>query len=78
VALTLPILCFCSRLYDGTGFGIVPQGRSLNLPPKSRDDASDFRPRTGRIRDQGRVGGRPAQSFVDQVMKAAAKANAAH
>jgi type IV secretory pathway VirD2 relaxase len=41
----------------------------------SRDDASDFRPRTGRIRDQVRVGGRPAQSFVDQVMKAAAEAN---
>jgi type IV secretory pathway VirD2 relaxase len=41
----------------------------------SRDDASDFRPRTGRIRDQVRAGGRRAQSFVDQVMKAAAKAN---
>jgi type IV secretory pathway VirD2 relaxase len=36
---------------------------------------SDFRPRTGRIRDQGRAGGRRAQSFVAQVMKAAAKAN---
>ncbi len=43
----------------------------------SRDDASDFRPRTGRIRDQGRTGARrsQSQSFVAQVMKAAAKAN---
>ena len=41
----------------------------------SRDDASDFRPRTGRIRDQGRAGVRRPQSFVAQVMKAAAKAN---
>ena len=41
----------------------------------SRDEASDFRPRTGRIRDQGRASGRRSQSFVTQVMKAAAKAN---
>jgi hypothetical protein len=40
-----------------------------------RDDASDFRPRTGHIRDQGRAGVRRSQSFVAQVMKAAAKAN---
>ncbi len=42
---------------------------------RSRDDAADFRPRTARIRDQGRAGARRAQSFVAQVMKAAAKAN---
>src|SRR5271165_3276510 len=41
----------------------------------SRDDASDFRPRTGRIRDQGRASGPRSLSFVDEVMKAAAKAN---
>ena len=41
----------------------------------SRDDASDFRPRTGRIRDRGGPTARRSQSFVDQVMKAAAKAN---
>lgn len=41
----------------------------------SRDDASDFRPRTGRIRDRGGPSGRRSQSFVAQVMKAAAKAN---
>jgi len=40
-----------------------------------RDDASDFRPRTGRIRDQGRRSSRRSQSFVAQVMKAASKAN---
>ena len=41
----------------------------------SRDDTSDFRPRTGRIRDRGGPTARRSQSFVDQVMKAAAKAN---
>jgi type IV secretory pathway VirD2 relaxase len=41
----------------------------------SRDDASDFRPRTGRIRDHGRAGAGRSQSFVAQVTKAAAKAN---
>ncbi len=41
----------------------------------SRDDASDFHPRAGRIRDQGRPGGRGEPSFVAQVMKAAAKAH---
>jgi type IV secretory pathway VirD2 relaxase len=41
----------------------------------SQDDASDFRPRTGRIRDRGGPSARRSQSFVAQVMKAAAKAN---
>jgi type IV secretory pathway VirD2 relaxase len=41
----------------------------------SRDDTSNFQPRTGRIRDQGRPASRRLPSFVDQVMKAATKAN---
>jgi type IV secretory pathway VirD2 relaxase len=41
----------------------------------SRDEISDFRPRPGRIRDQGARGGQQPRSFVAQVMKAAAKAN---
>jgi len=41
----------------------------------SRDDASDFQLRTGRIRDRGARLGRRSQSFVAQVMKAAAKAD---
>jgi hypothetical protein len=41
----------------------------------SHDDASDFRPRPGRIRDPGARVGRQPRSFVTQVMKAAAKAN---
>jgi type IV secretory pathway VirD2 relaxase len=40
-----------------------------------RDDAADFRPRTGRIRDRGRASAGLSRSFVAQVMKAAAKAN---
>lgn len=41
----------------------------------SQDDAPDLRPRTGRIRDRGGPSARRSQSFVAQVMKAAAKAN---
>jgi len=41
----------------------------------SHDDASNLRIRPGRIRDRGR-GARPrAQSFMSQVLRAAAKAN---
>jgi type IV secretory pathway VirD2 relaxase len=41
----------------------------------THDDAFDFRPRPGRIRDRGaRAGARP-QSFVAQVMRAATRAN---
>jgi hypothetical protein len=41
----------------------------------SHDDASDFRPRSDRMRDRGRCTGRHSQIFVTQVLKAAAKAN---
>ena len=75
MAVTMPTACFCTRSYDGGGLGLVQRGKRLDLSRMSRDDASDFRPRTGRIRDQGRANGRRSQSFVAQVMKAAAKAN---
>ncbi len=39
------------------------------------DDTSDFRIRTGRARDRGGRAGRRPRSFVNQVLKAAAKAN---
>jgi hypothetical protein len=41
----------------------------------SRDDASNLRIRPGRIRDRGRSARPRAQSFVNQVLRAAAKAN---
>jgi type IV secretory pathway VirD2 relaxase len=41
----------------------------------NRSDASDFRLRPGRIRDRGRPNARRSLSFVQEVMKAAAKAN---
>jgi hypothetical protein len=75
VPLTMPILCFCTRLYDVSRFGLVRRRQSLDLSPMNRDDASDFRPSPGCTRDRGRAGGRRSQSFVAQVMKAAAKAN---
>jgi len=71
----MPILCFYTRLYDGSQCGLVRWRQSLDLSRMSPDDASAFRTRTGRIRDQGRVGGRQSQSFVAKVMKVAAKAN---
>ena len=43
----------------------------------THDDAFNFRPRHGRIRDCGGGAGPRAQSFVAQVMRAAAKANGA-
>jgi hypothetical protein len=41
------------------------------------DDASDFHVRTGRIRDRSVRAGRRQQSFVNQVLKAAARAKGA-
>lgn len=55
------------------GLALRPSRRKL--VGMSHDDASDFRPRPGRIRDRGPRMGRRSQSFIAQVMKAAAKAN---
>src|SRR5712692_2894167 len=41
----------------------------------THDDAFDFRPRPGRIRDTGRGASQRSRSFVNQVMAAAARAN---
>jgi type IV secretory pathway VirD2 relaxase len=41
----------------------------------THDDAFDFRPRPGRIRDRGPRAGARSQSFVAQVMRAATRAN---
>jgi len=41
----------------------------------THDDAFDFRPRPGRMRDRGARGGARSQSFVAQVMRAATRAN---
>jgi hypothetical protein len=46
-----------------------------NLPSMSRDDAFDFRPTPGRVRDRGTRASPRAQSFVAQVMRAATRAN---
>jgi type IV secretory pathway VirD2 relaxase len=49
--------------------------RRRNLPTMTHDDALDFRPRVGRIRDRGvRSSPRP-RSFVAEVMRAATGAN---
>jgi type IV secretory pathway VirD2 relaxase len=50
---------------------LVRQG---NLASMTHDDAFDFRPRPGRVRDRGAGASARAQSFVAQAMRAAAKA----
>ncbi|MGL4263354.1 MAG: DUF3363 domain-containing protein [Afipia sp.] len=51
--------------------------RGVLILTRMSDEASDFRIRTGRIGNRGtRASGRP-RSFVDQVLKASAKANGA-
>ena len=54
---------------------LAPRDLRFDILAMNRDDAPDFRPRTGRIRDHGRASARRSRSFVAQVMKAAAKAN---
>jgi type IV secretory pathway VirD2 relaxase len=62
-------------LYASSRHGLARRDRRFDISAMSRDDAADFRPRIGRIRDHGRASVRRSQSFVAEVMKAAAKAN---
>jgi hypothetical protein len=71
----MPNACFCTRLCDSRPFDLARRQAQLDALGMHRDDASDFRPRPGRIRDQGRRSAQRSQSFVAQVLKAAAKAN---
>jgi type IV secretory pathway VirD2 relaxase len=71
-----PISSICARLYDGRPSCLALRSRVRILVDMS-DEASNFRIRTGRIGDRGtRAGGR-GRSFIDQVLKATAKANGA-
>ncbi len=56
-------------------FGLALSKSQRNPVGMSQDDASDFQPRPGRIRDRRPRVGRRSQSFFAQVMKAAAAAN---
>jgi hypothetical protein len=56
-------------------FGLALRPSRRKLVGMSHDDASDLRPRPGRMRDRGSRVGRCSTSFVNQVLKAAAKAN---
>ncbi len=57
------------------GFWLALDRSWRNLSRMCHDDASDLRPRPGRIRDRGSHPGRRSTSLVNQVLKAAAKAN---
>ena len=65
VPVSMPSACSCTLSYDGGLFDLARVRSRLDVRPMSRDDTSDFRPRTGRIRDQGRPIGHRSQSFVD-------------
>jgi hypothetical protein len=60
----MPTACFCSRLYARSRHGLARRDQRFDISAMSRDDAADFRPRTGRIRDHGRGSARRSQSFV--------------
>lgn len=71
----IPIACFCTRSCDVGRFRLVRGRTRCDLSAMNRNATPDFRPRPGRIRDRGRPNARRSLSFVDQVIKAAAKAN---
>jgi hypothetical protein len=62
-------------MYASSRHGLASRDQRFDISAMIRDDAADFRPRTGRIRDRGRASAGLSRSFVAQVMKAAAKAN---
>ena len=68
-------LSFSTTWHEVRRFGLALDRSWRNLSRMSHDDASDLRPRSGRIRDRGSRAGRRSTSFVNQVLKAAAKAN---
>ncbi len=71
-----PISRILGRGYSGSLFLLALGDDWLKIIRMS-DEVSDFRIRTGRIGDRGtRAGGR-GRSFIDQVLKATAKANGA-
>ena len=71
----MPNACLSAPSCDVCLFSVARRGDRLDLSSMNRTDVSDFRPRPGRVRDRGRPNARRSLSFVDQVMKAAVKAN---
>jgi len=73
-SLTILSACFSTLLCTSLPLSLVIRRVRAHRSGMS-DDASNLRIRPGRIRDRGR-GARPrAQSFISQVLRAAAKAN---
>ena len=76
VMLVAPhFVSFSTRWHKVCRFGLALRPCRRKLVGMSHDDASDFRPRSGRMRDHGGHLGRHSTSFVNQILKAAAKAN---
>ena len=71
--MTLAIASIFARRYDADMFDVADRGDARMLSGMS-DESSDFRIRPGRIRERGTRIGRRQPSFINQALKAAAKA----
>jgi type IV secretory pathway VirD2 relaxase len=71
-----PIASIFSRGYDRRLFGVA-DGHDARIFMRMRDDSSDFGIRPGRIRERGTRIGKRQPSFINQALKAAAKAKGA-
>jgi type IV secretory pathway VirD2 relaxase len=74
--MALPIACILTRRYDRRLFDVA-DGHDARIFVLMSDDASDFRIRPGRIRERGTRIGKRQPSFINQALKAAAKAKGA-
>jgi hypothetical protein len=74
--MALPITCIFARRYDRRLFDVA-DGHDARIFVVMSDDAFDFRIRPGRIRERGARIGKRQPSFINQALKAAAKAKGA-
>jgi hypothetical protein len=66
---------FSTPSYDVPGLALADRTDRLNLSGMSRSDSTNFRVRSGRVRDRG-AGTKPrVRSFITLALRAAAKAN---
>jgi type IV secretory pathway VirD2 relaxase len=74
--MTSPIASIFSRRYDRRLFDVA-DGYDARIFVLMSDESSDFRIRPGRIRERGTRIGKRQPSFINQALKAAAKAKGA-
>lgn len=74
--MTPPIASSFSRCYDNGPFDVADDN-DARIFMRMSDESSDFRIRPGRIRERGTRIGKRQPSFINQALKAAAKAKGA-